>query len=161
MAAHKRNNMTLINERLKELNIVLPSAPAAAANYVPYVKIDKLIFISGQIPMLNGNLVTGKVGKNIEIEDAKNAARLCGLAIISQLNEATDLNLEKIKRIIKLGGFVNCIDEFTQQPEIINGASDLMVEVFGDKGKHSRFAVGTNSLPRNVIVEIEAVAEIE
>ena len=153
--------MTLINERLKELNIVLPSAPAAAANYVPYVKIDKLIFISGQIPMLNGNLVTGKVGKNIEIEDAKNAARLCGLAIISQLNEATDLNLEKIKRIIKLGGFVNCIDEFTQQPEIINGASDLMVEVFGDKGKHSRFAVGTNSLPRNVIVEIEAVAEIE
>ena len=111
--------------------------------------------------MLNGDLVTGKVGKNIEIEDAKKAARLCGLAIISQLNEATDLNLDKIKRIIKLGGFVNCIDEFTQQPEIINGASDLMVEIFGDKGKHSRFAVGTNSLPRNVIVEIEAVAEIQ
>ena len=153
--------MSLINERLKKLNIVLPPAPAAAANYVPYVKSDKLIFVSGQIPMLNGTLITGKVGKNIEIEDTKKAARLCGLAIISQLNEATNSNLDKINRIIKLGGFVNCIDEFTQQPEIINGASDLMVEVFGDKGKHSRFAVGANSLPRNVVVEIEAVAEIQ
>ena len=152
--------MSFINDKLKELNIVLPPAPAPAANYVPYVKSNKFIFVSGQIPMLNGELVTGKIGKNIEIEDAKTAARLCGLAIVSQLNEATDLDLDKIKRIVKLGGFVNCIDEFTQQPEIINGASDLMVEVFGDKGKHSRFAVGTNSLPRNVVVEIEAVAEI-
>ena len=153
--------MSLINERLNQLNIVLPPAPAAAANYVPYVKSDKLIFVSGQVPILNGELITGKVGKNIEIEDAEKAARLCGLAIISQLNEATNSNLDKINRILKLGGFVNCIDEFTQQPEIINGASDLMVEVFGDKGKHSRFAVGTNSLPRNVVVEIEAVAEIQ
>ena len=153
--------MSLINERLKKLKIVLPPAPAPAANYVPYLKNDKLIFVSGQIPMLNSELITGKVGKNIGIEEAKKAARLCGLAIISQLNEATNSNLDKINRIVKLGGFVNCIDEFTQQPEIINGASDLMVEVFGDKGKHSRFAVGTNSLPRNVVVEIEAVAEIQ
>ena len=153
--------MSLINERLKKLKIVLPPAPAPAANYVPYLKNDKLIFVSGQIPMLNSELITGKVGKNIGIEEAKKAARLCGLAIISQLNEATNSNLDKINRIVKLGGFVNCIDEFAQQPEIINGASDLMVEVFGDKGKHSRFAVGTNSLPRNVVVEIEAVAEIQ
>ena len=153
--------MSLINERLKKLKIVLPPAPAPAANYVPYLKNDKLIFVSGQIPMLNSELITGKVGKNIGIEEAKKAARLCGLAIISQLNEATNSNLDKINRIVKLGGFVNCIDEFAQQPEIINGASDLMVEVFGNKGKHSRFAVGTNSLPRNVVVEIEAVAEIQ
>ena len=118
--------MSFINDRLKQLNIVLPPAPAPAANYVPYVKSDKLIFVSGQIPMLNGELITGKVGKNIEIEDTRKAARLCGLAIISQLNEATNSNLDKINRIVKLGGFVNCIDEFTQQPEIINGASDLM-----------------------------------
>ena len=96
--------MSLINDRLKQLNIVLPPAPAPAANYVPYVKSNKLIFVSGQIPMLNGELVTGKIGKNIEIEDAKTAARLCGLAIVSQLNEATDLDLDKIKRIVKLGG---------------------------------------------------------
>ena len=152
--------MSLINQRLKQLNIEIPPAPSPAANYAPYVKSNNLIFVSGQIPMINGELLIGKVGKNIEIEDAKKAARLCGIAIISQLNEATDLNLDKIKRIVKLGGFVNCIDEFIQQPEVINGASDLMVEVFGDKGKHSRFAVGANSLPRNVVVEIEAVAEI-
>ena len=153
--------MTLIKEKLKKLNIKLPDAPAPAANYIPYVRSGKFIFVSGQVPMINGEFITGKVGKNKDVDYAKNAARLCGLAIISQLNEATNSNLDKIKRIIKLGGFVNCIDEFTQQPEIVNGASDLMVEVFGEKGKHSRFAVGTNSLPRNVIVEIEAVAEIQ
>ena len=153
--------MTLIKERLKKLNIKLPDAPAPAANYIPYVRSGKFIFVSGQVPMINGEFITGKVGKDKDVDYAKNAARLCGLAIISQLNEATNTNLDKIKRIIKVGGFVNCIDEFTQQPEIINGASDLMVEVFGEKGKHSRFAVGTNSLPRNVIVEIEAVAEIQ
>ena len=153
--------MSLINERLKKLNIVLPPAPAPAANYVPYVKSDKLIFVSGQIPMLNGELITGKVGKNIEIEDTKKAARLCGLAIISQLNEATNSNLDEINRIVKLGGFVNCIDEFTQQPEIINGASDLMVEVFGDRGKHARSAVGMAALPLGIAVEIELIVEVE
>ena len=152
--------MSLINDRLKQLNIVLPPAPAPAANYVPYVKSNKLIFVSGQIPMLNGELVTGKVGKNIEIEDAKTAARLCGLAIVSQLNEATDLDLDKIKRIVKLGGFVNCIDEFTQQPEIINGASDLIASVFGDAGMHTRAAVSVNSLPLGVAVEVDAIFEL-
>jgi enamine deaminase RidA (YjgF/YER057c/UK114 family) len=153
--------MSIIKEKLESLNIILPPAPAPAANYVPTVKSGNLIFVSGQIPVVDGNMIVGKVGYNIEIEEAVAAARACGLAIIAQLNEATNSNLDKISRIVKLGGFVNCIDTFTQQPEIINGASNLMVEVFGESGKHSRFAVGTNSLPRGVVVEVEAIAEIK
>ena len=151
----------MIEERLKNLNIILPPAPAPAANYVPYVITNKLIFISGQIPLIDGEMIQGKVGEDTEVEIAVKAARACGLAIIAQLKEATNSNLDSISRIVKLGGFVNCVDTFTKQPEIINGASDLMVEVFGEKGKHSRFAVGTNSLPRGVVVEIEAIAEIQ
>ena len=153
--------MSIIEENLKNLNIILPTAPAPAANYVPYSKTGKLIFVSGQIPVVNGEMIVGKVGKDTEINDAVKAARACGLAIIAQLKEATNSNLDSISRIIKLGGFVNCVDSFTKQPEIINGASDLMVQVFGEKGKHSRFAVGSNSLPRGVVVEIEAIAEIQ
>ena len=153
--------MSVIEENLKNLNIILPPAPAPAANYLPYSKTGKLIFVSGQIPIVNGEMIIGKVGKDTEVNDAVKAARACGLAIISQLREATDSNLDSISKIIKLGGFVNCIDSFTKQPEIINGASDLMVQVFGEKGKHSRFAVGSNSLPRGVVVEIEAIAEIQ
>ena len=151
----------MIEERLKNLNIILPPAPAPAANYVPYVITNKLIFISGQIPLIDGEMIQGKVGEDTEVEIAVKAARACGLAIIAQLKEATNSRLDSISRIVKLGGFVNCVDTFTKQPEIINGASDLMVEVFGEKGKHSRFAVGTNSLPRGVVVEIEAIAEIQ
>ena len=151
----------MIEERIKKLNIVLPPAPAPAANYVPYVITNKLIFISGQIPLIDGEMIQGKVGEDTEVEIAVKAARACGLAIIAQLKEATNSRLDSISRIVKLGGFVNCVDTFTKQPEIINGASDLMVEVFGEKGKHSRFAVGTNSLPRGVVVEIEAIAEIQ
>ena len=153
--------MSIIENKLKSLNIILPPAPKPAANYVPTVKSGNLIFVSGQIPVLDGNLIVGKVGYNIEIEEAVAAARACGLAILAQLNEATNSDLDKISRIVKLGGFVNCTDTFTQQPEIINGASNLMVEVFGEAGKHSRFAVGTNSLPRGVVVEVEAIAEIK
>ena len=153
--------MSVIEENLKNLNIILPPAPAPAANYVPYSKTGKLIFVSGQIPIENGEMIIGKVGKDTEINDAVRAARACGLAIISQLKVATNSNLDSISKIVKLGGFVNCVDSFTKQPEIINGASDLMVEVFGEKGKHSRFAVGSNSLPRGVVVEIEAIAEIQ
>ena len=153
--------MSIIKNKLESLNIILPPAPAPAANYVPTVKSGNLIFVSGQIPVVDGNMIVGKVGHSVKIEEAVAAARACGLAIISQLNEATNSNLDKISRIVKLGGFVNCIDTFTQQPEIINGASNLMVEVFGESGKHSRFAVGTNSLPRGVVVEVEAIAEIK
>ena len=153
--------MSIIKNKLESLNIILPPAPAPAANYVPTVKSGNLIFVSGQIPIIDEKMIVGKVGHSIEIEEAIAAARACGLAIIAQLNEATNFNLDKISRIVKLGGFVNCIDTFTQQPEIINGASNLMVEVFGEAGKHSRFAVGTNSLPRGVVVEVEAIAEIK
>jgi len=153
--------MSIIENKLESLNIILPPAPKPAANYVPTVKSGNLIFVSGQIPVVDGNMIVGKVGHNIEIEEAVAAARACGLAIIAQLNEATNSDLDKISRIVKLGGFVNCTDTFTQQPEIINGASNLMVEVFGKAGKHSRFAVGTNSLPRGVVVEVEAIAEIK
>ncbi len=153
--------MSIIKNKLESLNIILPPAPAPAANYVPTVKSGNLIFVSGQIPIIDGKMIVGKVGYSIEIEEATAAARACGLAIIAQLNEATNFNLDKISRIVKLGGFVNCIDTFTQQPEIINGTSNLMVEVFGEAGKHSRFAVGTNSLPRGVVVEVEAIAEIK
>ena len=110
--------------------------------------------------MINNKLVVGKVGRDIELSEAILAAKACGLAIIAQLNSATNNNLDDIKRIIKLGGFVNSSDNFTQQPEVVNGASDLMVEVFGKIGSHSRFAVGSNSLPRGVVVEVEAIAEI-
>ena len=152
--------MSKVLERIKQLKLNLPDAPAPAANYVPFIISNKFIFVSGQIPMINNKLVVGKVGRDVELSEAILAAKACGLAIIAQLNSATNNNLDNIKRIIKLGGFVNSSDDFTQQPEVVNGASDLMVEVFGKIGSHSRFAVGSNSLPRGVVVEVEAIAEI-
>ena len=152
--------MSKVLERIKQLKLNLPNAPAPAANYVPFIVSNKFIFVSGQIPMINNKLVVGKVGRDVELSEAILAAKACGLAIIAQLNSATNNNLDNIKRIIKLGGFVNSSDDFTQQPEVVNGASDLMVEVFGKIGSHSRFAVGSNSLPRGVVVEVEAIAEI-
>ncbi len=152
--------MPKVLERIKQLKLNLPDAPEPAANYVPFIVSNKFIFVSGQIPMINNKLVVGKVGRDVELSEAILAAKACGLAIIAQLNSATNNNLDNIKRIIKLGGFVNSSDDFTQQPEVVNGASDLMVEVFGKIGSHSRFAVGSNSLPRGVVVEVEAIAEI-
>ena len=152
--------LSKILERIKQLGLNLPDAPAPAANYVPFMISNKLIFVSGQIPMIENKLVQGKVGFDMDIPEAILAAKACGLAIIAQLNSATNNNLDNIKRIIKLGGFVNSADDFTQHPEVINGASDLMVEVFGKLGNHSRFAVGSSSLPRGVVVEVEAIAEI-
>ena len=152
--------MPKVLERIKQLKLNLPDAPTPAANYVPFIVSNKFIFVSGQIPMINNKLVVGKVGRDVELSEAILAAKACGLAIIAQLNSATNNNLDNIKRIIKLGGFVNSSDDFTQQPEVVNGASDLMVEVFGKIGSHSRFAVGSNSLPRGVVVEVEAIAEI-
>lgn len=150
-----------ISERLAELGISLPDAPAPAANYIPFVQTGNLLFVSGQVPMIDGKIeVTGKVGGDVSIEQAQAQARICAINILAQANAATGGDLSRIKRIVKLGGFVACTDDFTSQPEVINGASNLMAEVFGETGQHARFAVGTNALPRGVVVEVDAVIEL-
>jgi len=150
-----------IDAKLKELGITLPTASAPAANYVPFVKTGNLVFISGQVPFVDGKLKwQGKVGKDFTTEEGKACARVCGLNILSHLKAACEGDLDRVVRCVKLSGFVNCADGFGEQPQVINGASDLMVEVFGEKGRHARFAVGTNALPMNVAVEIDAVFEI-
>ncbi|MBB3065078.1 MULTISPECIES: RidA family protein [Limibacillus] len=150
-----------IEARLKELGLELPKAAAPAANYVPYVVSGNLVFIAGQITLWNGELkFLGKVGQDFTVDEGKEAAKLCALNIIAQLREAAGGDLDRVKRIVRLGAFVNSTPDFTQQPEVINGASDLIVAVFGESGKHARAAVSAGALPRNVAVEIEAVAEL-
>ncbi len=148
-------------DNLAHLGITLPDAPTPAANYVPYAITGNLVFISGQLPLVNGALqMTGHVGKDITVEQAAGQARLCAINLIAQLKSACDGDLSRVKRVVKLGGFVACTSEFSDQPEVMNGASDLMVEVFGDAGRHARFAVGTNALPRGTVVEVEGLFEI-
>ncbi len=150
-----------IEAHLKELGIELPTPATPVANYVPFCKSGNLVSISGQIPMgPDGLAFVGKVGDDVSEEDAASAARLCGLNIIAQLKAACDGDLDRVVRIVKLGAFVNCVDGFGGQPFIVNAASDLMVEVFGENGRHSRSAVGVNALPLNVPVEIDALVEI-
>ncbi len=147
--------------RLKALNITLPAAPPPAANYVPFVRSGALVFVSGQLPVVDGKLqCPGKVGRDVTVEQAKAAARTVGLNILAQARAACDGNLDRVVRCVKLGGFVACADDFAEQAEVVNGCSDLMVEVLGDKGRHARFAVGTNSLPIGTCVEIDAIFEI-
>ncbi|MAU27936.1 MAG: hypothetical protein CMJ07_01965 [Pelagibacterales bacterium] len=154
--------MNIIDEKIQSLGIKLPSSPKPAANYIPYVISNNLIFIAGQVPFENGEIKhTGKVGENINIDKAKTIARTCGLNIISVLKDALDGDLSRVTKCVKLGIFVACTNDFHNQPEVANGASDLMVEIFGEAGKHARFAVGTNSLPRNVPVEVDAVFEFK
>jgi len=150
-----------IDARLEELGIELPQAAAAVANYVPYVVTGKLVFVSGQVTIENGELkYQGKLGSDLSVEQGQEAARLCALNIIAQLKQACGGDLDRVRRIVKLGGFVNSTPDFKDQPKVINGASDLMVEVFGDKGKHARAAVSAGALPVGVAVEVDAVAEI-
>lgn len=150
-----------IIENLKGLGYDLPNAAAPAANYVPYVISGKHVFISGQIPFLNGEKMhQGRVGDDLSVEQGVEAAKACALNILGQANAAVNGDWSKIKRLVKLGGFVNCTPDFTAHPQIINGASDLMVAVLGDAGKHARFAVGAPCLPLGVAVEIEAIFEL-
>lgn len=151
-----------IDARLKELGIEIADPATPAANYVPFVVTGNLVFISGQVPVNeNGLPYRGKVGAGVSKGDAIKAARLCGLNIIAALKLACAGDLDRVKRCVKLGGFVNGAPDFAAHPEVINGCSDLMVEVFGDAGKHARFAVGAGNLPFDVAVEVDAVFEID
>tara|TARA_B100000676_G_C17705489_1_gene643528 strand:- start:17 stop:478 length:462 start_codon:yes stop_codon:yes gene_type:complete len=148
-------------EKIKELKIVLPEAKAPVGSYIATKKVGKLLFISGQISInSNGELIKGKIGKDLSLEDGYNAAKNCGLSIISQVKKACDDDLSKVKSCIKLTGFVNSTDDFIDQPKIINGASDLIASVFGEAGMHTRAAVSTNSLPLGVAVEVDAIFEL-
>jgi len=150
-----------IDAKLKDLGITLPKAAAPVANYVPYVVSGNLVFISGQVTVgPNGLEYVGIVGKEISVEDAKLAAKLCAMNLVAQLREACHGDLDRVKRCVKLTGFVNAVPGFDKHPEVVNGASDFMVQVFGDAGKHARAAVGAGSLPRNVAVEVDAIFEI-
>ena len=154
--------MTNIDKRLKELNIILENPSSPAANYIPYSIVGNLVFISGQLPFKKGSIpITGIVGENVSIDNAIEMAELCALALISQLKEACNGNLDNVKKVVKLGGFVASSKDFGDQPKVINGASDMMVKIFGDQGKHSRFAIGVASLPRNAPVEVEGIFEIK
>ena len=150
-----------ITTRLAELGIELPEPAAPAANYIPFVVTGNLIFVSGQITVWNGELRhIGRLGENIDIDEGYQAARLCGLNLIAQAKAAAQGDLDKIKRVVKLGGFVNSTPDFTDQPKVINGTSDLMAEVFGEGGKHARFAAGAPTLPLGVAVEVDGVFEL-
>ncbi len=150
-----------IESRLKDLGLELPEAAAPAANYVPYVVSGNLVFVSGQITMWNGELqYIGKLGQDFSVEDGQGAARVCALNILAQVKAACGGDLDRVVRCVRLGGFVNSTPDFKDQPKVINGASDFMVEVLGDKGRHSRAAVSAGALPLGVAVEIDAIFEI-
>lgn len=151
-----------IEERLAEQGIKLPDAPAPAANYVPWVKSGNLVFISGQLPMVDGETTChGQLGRDVDVEQGVKAARLCAVNILAQVKVACGGDLEKIARCVRLGGFVAATPEFEKHPAIVNGASDLIAEVLGERGAHARAAVGVSSLPLGVSVEVEATFELK
>ena len=150
-----------IEARLRELAIDLPEPTAPMANYVPFTVAGNLVFIAGQICQWNGERrYIGKLGAGIGIEQGRDAARLCALNVLTHLRAACGGDLDRVRRVVQLRGFVNCTPDFADMPDIVNGASDLMVEVFGDRGRHARAAVGVSSLPGGVAVEVEAIFEI-
>ncbi len=149
-----------IEARLAELGIALPQAAAPVANYVPYVVTGKLVFIAGQITLVGGKpQYVGQIGKDFTVEEGAKAARICGLNILAQVKAALG-DLDRVARCVKLTGFVNAPAGFAEHPKVVNGASDLMVEVFGDAGRHARAAVGVSGLPAGVAVEVDAIFEI-
>jgi len=150
-----------IEQRLAERGIVLPAPMRAMANYVPYTVTGVHVWIAGQGPFLDGKLhYNGRLGENLTVEDGRACARIVGLNILAQLGAACGGDLDRVVRCVKLGGFVNSTPDFTQHPEVINGASELMIEVFGEAGRHARFAVGAPTLPMGTSVEIDGVFEI-
>lgn len=151
----------IYESRLTELGITLPDAPTPAANYVPYVVAGDLVFVSGQISNDGNGLITGKLGDNMDIAAGAAAAKTCALGLVAQLKAACGGDLSRLVRVVKLGGFVNSTDDFTDQPKVINGASDFLVQLFGDAGRHARAAVSAPSLPLGVAVEIEGIFQIK
>lgn len=150
-----------IANRLAELGLRLPTPVAPVANYVPFVQTGNLLTISGQVSLTaDGTLLTGKLGADLDVEAGQAAARACALNLLAQAQAALNGDLDRITRCVRLGGFVNCTPDFTDHPKVINGASDLMVDVLGDKGRHARFAVGAPSLPLGVAVEVDAMFEV-
>ena len=149
-----------VEKNLQKLGIELPTAPSPAANYVPYVIVGKFLYVSGQISQDKNGLITGKLGKDLSVEEGANAAKYCALSLLAQVKAACKGDLDRLVRVIKLTGFVNSVGEFTEQPQVVNGASNILVEILGDSGKHSRSAVSAASLPLGVAVEIEGIFEI-
>ena len=150
-----------IDAKLSEMGLSLPDAPAPAANYVPHVTAGSLIFVSGQISIAaDGTLLTGKLGDDLDVAAGAAAAERCALALLAQVNAALEGDMSRLKRVVKLTGFVNSTADFKDQPKVINGASDLLVAVLGDKGRHARAAVSAAALPLGVAVEIEGIFEI-
>ena len=154
--------MHIFDENIKKLGLTIPNPPDAVANYIPYKIADKILYISGQAPLKDGNVIyKGKVGDNISMEEGIKAAELCCINIIAALKKSINNDWDQLDTFIKLGGFVNCKEDFVDQPKIINGASDLLVSIFGEQGRHTRFAVGANSLPLDISVEIDATIKLK
>jgi enamine deaminase RidA (YjgF/YER057c/UK114 family) len=161
MIVTKDDTMTnAIETKIAELGLSLPDAPAPAANYVPFVQTGNLVHVSGQIPVGPNGMITGKLGADVSLEEGVAAAKICALSLLAQAKAATGGDLSRVTRLVKLVGFVNSTPDFEQQPVVINGASDLMVAVLGDAGRHARSAVSAGALPFNVAVEIEAIFEV-
>ncbi len=149
-----------IEDKLAELGLELPDAPAPAANYVPYVQVGDMIYVSGQTSNGPGGLIKGKLGADLNAEQGADAAATCALSLLAQVRAACGGDMSRLVRVVKLTGFVNSTDDFTAQPQVINGASDLLVALLGDKGRHSRSAVSAAALPLGVAVEIEGIFQI-
>ena len=150
-----------VEQRLQKTGVAIPDAPSPAANYLPFTRTGNLVFVSGQVPFVDGKLeITGTVGENASVEEAQGQAKICAINLLAQLKVVCDGDLDRVVRVVKLGGFVASADNFFNQPIVVNAASDLMVEAFGEAGRHARFAVGTNALPLNCLVEIDGVFEI-
>ncbi len=150
----------IYEQKLAENGITLPDAPAPAANYVPYVLVGNILYVSGQISQNASGLIIGKLGENMTTDQGAEAARFCAINLLAQVKSACGGDLDQLVRVIKLTGFVNSIPEFSEQPQVINGASDLMGSVLGEAGKHARVAVSANSLPLGVAVEIDGIFQI-
>lgn len=149
-----------IENKLADMGVALPNASAPAANYVPFVQIGDIVYVSGQISNNESGLITGKLGDNMDVADGAAAAQTCALALLAQVRAACGGDLDRLVRVVKLTGFVNSTADFTDQPKVINGASDFLVEALGDAGRHSRSAVSAASLPLGVAVEIEGIFQI-